>query len=136
MQLNAVVRIEDGQVTAERFASSSSEEFASIWSMRPPVAHTERRLAAAAAEHPPADSSANPCRPSQVSAGITSSPLNVRHGIPVGDHEIRVQTERPRMPQAAVRTQRARPDARAETRGCNRNRFPVQPQKSARCRPW
>ncbi len=67
---------------------------------------------------------------------ITSSPSTLGHGIPVGDHEIRVQTER--LAHAAGRrphTQQARTDARAETRGCNRNRFPRAAAKIQRVPP-
>ncbi len=58
--------------------------------------------------------------------------LYLGHGIPVGDHEVRVQTERAHAADRRPHTQRARPDARAGTRGCNCSLFRAQPQRSAR----
>ena len=107
MQLNAVVRIENGQVAAERFCFLKQREICQHMVDAPAGRTHERRLAAAAAEHLPQTA----LRIRVVLLGFEQHnvrALNIGHGIPVGDHEIRMQTERPRMPQAAVRTRNKR----------------------------
>ena len=107
MQLNAVVRIEDGQVAAERFCFLEQREICQHMVDAPAGRTHERRLAAAAAEHLPQTAL-------RIRVVLLRSQqdhivaLYLGHGIPVGDHEIRMQTERPRMPQAAVRTRNER----------------------------
>ena len=96
-------------MAAERFASSSSERFASYMVDAPAGRTHERCLAAAAAEHLPQTALRIRSRPFSGLSRITSSPsTSVKPESRSGDHEIRVQTERPRMPQAAVRTRNER----------------------------
>lgn len=132
MQNDAVAAVEDGQLSAHRLRLFEQREVREHMVDASAGRADERRLAAAAAKH----LAQAGLRVRVVLLRFQTDDLGafgLRHGVAVRNHEVGMQTERPRVAQTAVGAgdERVR-DAPPESPVCNRSRFRARLQKSAR----